>query len=80
MDNFSYFKDELNNEAKAESGNAEGLPHPAPPPGFADENNQFYLTEDMAANETEGSNTALAAKGNKTFRKFPEFFKLTVEF
>ena len=29
------------------SGNAELPAHPAPPPGFADDNNQFYLTEEM---------------------------------
>ena len=29
------------------SGNPELPSHPAPPPGFADDNNQFYLTEEM---------------------------------
>ena len=35
------------NDNKTSSGNPELPSHPAPPPGFADDNNQFYLTEEM---------------------------------
>ena len=35
------------NDNKTLSGNPELPSHPAPPPGFADDNNQFYLTEEM---------------------------------
>ena len=35
------------NDNKTSSGNSELPSHPAPPPGFADDNNQFYLTEEM---------------------------------
>ena len=52
--------DNYTNNFNINSGNSDRLPHPAPPPGFADDNNpQFYLTE-----ETEmASNSTSSAKG-----------------
>jgi len=51
MDNFKFFRKShdanTENDNKTSSGNPELPSHPAPPPGFADDNNQFYLTEEM---------------------------------
>ena len=47
MDNF-HFTNSINNRTRNNSGSTEQLPHPAPPPGFADDNNQFYLTEETS--------------------------------
>ena len=56
------------NDNKTLSGNPELPSHPAPPPGFADDNNQFYLTEEM---DTLNINSAQPVNG-KTFQNDSE--------
>jgi hypothetical protein len=61
------------NDNKTSSGNPELPSHPAPPPGFADDNNQFYLTEEM---DTLNINSAQPVTGkniSELFRRNSRF-------